>query len=178
MGGLVGPNFVTMATLILSQDFGEGPQLIGVAASALAVGTIVGALLAAWRGSASVMLVRAGALLVGVSAVSAIVTSEPLFYLVSLVFAGLSAMMLVTQSGSAVQSRVASDLRGRVSALYSMCLLIGVPIGAPLFGVIADHTSGRVSSAVLGGIVIVVVLVLGVGGYLARRRRAHGNRPG
>lgn len=169
VGGLVGPNFVTFATLILTEEFHAGPEQVGLAATALAVGTIAGALVAAWRNSTSVVLVRWGAGGVGVLAVLALASPTREIYMVTLVAAGFAAMMLVTQSGSTVQARATPELRGRVSAVFSVFLLVGIPVGAPTFGVLADWLSPRLASAILGATVLLCVLLAWV--TLGRPRR-------
>ena len=170
VGGLVGPNFVTFATLILTEDFDAGPEQVGLAATALAVGTIAGALVAAWRNSTSVVLVRWGAVGVGVLTILALASPNITVYMVTLVAAGFAAMMLVTQSGSTVQARATTELRGRVSAVFSVFLLVGIPVGAPVFGVLADSLDPRLASAVLGATVLVCVLIAWL--TLGRARRS------
>ena len=171
VGGLVGPNFVTFATLILTKQFEAGPQQVGLAAMFLAIGTIAGALVAAWKNTTSVVLVRCGAGGIGLVAMLALVSPSASVYMITLIAAGFSAMMLVTQSSSAVQARTSGELRGRVSAIFSICLLIGVPVGAPLFGVLADWFGDpRSACALLGA--AVVVCVLAAWAVFGTRRRA------
>jgi MFS family permease len=158
VGGIVGPNFVTFATLVITEELGGGAQTVGLAGMLLAVGTITGALLAAWRNTTSVVMVRLGAVGVGVSALLALLGWTLPVYMGTLVLAGFAAMMLVTQSGSTVQSRAEGELRGRISAIFSIFLLVGIPVGAPLFGVLADSLGPRPASAVLGGFVVLSVV--------------------
>ncbi|ROO91277.1 putative MFS family arabinose efflux permease [Actinocorallia herbida] len=161
-------NFQITTALVATKDFGMGASQFGLASTAMAVGSVTGALLAARRVRPNDRLLYGSVLLFGVAAVLVgIMPTWPLF-LAMLVPTGVLLMTFTTAANATMQLGVAADMRGRVMGLY-MLVFMGVnPITAPFVGWMAGEFGGRVS-IVFGGTVAVLT---GFAAILLRRGAA------
>lgn len=157
VAGLISPNILSLAILVIEKDFATGPAAVGFAGSALALGTITGAVITATRRTVTLRSITLCG--VGVCLLTAITGLAPtnLIYNLLLVPAGLVSMILLTQGSALVQATVPPELRGRVSALFAMVMLCGIPIGSPLLGILSDVLGARMTSVVCGTIVSALV---------------------
>ncbi|SCX40311.1 Predicted arabinose efflux permease, MFS family [Klenkia marina] len=165
-GGLVGPNLTTLATLTVVGEFGGDALAVSGAALALAVGAVGGALwTTAGRRTPMPGTVGAGAVACGLAAAAS--GAAPTFpvYLGALVLCGATSVFMASQGSALVQVRVPDEVRGAVTGVFTVALVAGVPLGAPLMGLGADVLGPRVTAAVAGGLV-----VLAAAAALARRR--------
>jgi MFS family permease len=163
-----GLNFQLTLAVVARNVFGLGPDAYGLLSTLVAVGSVVGAALAARRGGRPRLRLVAGAAL----AFGVLLTASglmPTFALtgVLFVFVGCTALTFTTAANAAVQMSVEPSMRGRVMGLYFLLFLGGTPVGAPLLGVLGDRFGGQFP-LVAGGIVT-VVSVLVVAAVLARR---------
>jgi len=161
-GGLVGPNLTTLSTLTVSGEFGGGALQVSIATLALAVGAVAGAV---WttvglRGPSPVS-VGLGTVACGLTAsASGLAPTYPL-YLGALVLCGATSLFMASQGSALVQVRVPDELRGVVTGLFTVALIVGVPLGAPLMGLGSDVLGPR-STAVLAGAAVVLAAVGGL----------------
>jgi MFS family permease len=167
--GTFGLNFQITNALMATQEFGKGAGEFGLLGSAIAVGSLAGALLGARRRQVRVRLVIAGAFAFGV--LEAVVGLMPSYgwYALSLPAVGIAALLTTTAANSVVQLSVPPSMRGRVMALYITVLFGGTPIGAPLVGWLAEEYGPR-WSLVLGGIITAASALLAAV-LLARRAK-------
>ncbi len=165
----LGLNYQITMALMARQQFHLGAAEFGVMSTALALGALVGSLLAARRSRATLRLVVGAALAFG--AVEVVVGLSPTYpaMLLSLPFAGLLAMTFTTSSQSFLQMRSAAWVRGRVMGIYTLMFFGGTPIGAPLIGWAADRLGPR-SGLLVGGIGTVVWTAVAAAIYLRGRR--------
>jgi MFS family permease len=77
-----------------------------------------------------------------------------------------AALLMVTQASAYLQSTVAPAYRGRVTSIWAITLVAGVPIGSPIFGWLTDAIGPRLAMTGMS----VVVFVVAVGGGLILRR--------
>ena len=77
-------------------------------------------------------------------------------------------LTITTAANSSVQLGVSPTMRGRVMALYLVCLLGGTPVGAPIAGWVGAWAGPR--WAVVGGGLVCVLSALVVAVVHARRR--------
>jgi MFS family permease len=163
-----GINFYLTLAVLARNVFGLGAQAYGLFTTLLAVGSVIGATVAARRsGRPRLRLVVASALVFGVLVtVSGLM---PTFALTGVVLVplGVAALTFTTSANAAVQLAVEPTMRGRVMGLYILLFLGGTPVGAPLLGLLAERLGGR-APLVLGG-AATVVSVLVVAAVLARR---------
>ncbi|MCZ2828855.1 MFS transporter [Modestobacter sp. VKM Ac-2986] len=173
-GGLVGPNLTTLATLTVGLELGGGALEVSAAALALAVGAVIGAgATSIGRRGPTLRSVGVATAACGVTAAASGAAPSHPVYLGALVLCGATALFMASQAGALVQVRVPEDVRGLVTALFSVALIAGVPVGAPLMGWGADVLGPRLTAGVSG--LLVVCGALAGAAYLrwgpARRRR-------
>ncbi len=147
--GTFGLNFQMTSALMATKVFDKGAQEFGLLGTTMAIGSIVGSLVAARRASSSVRLVVVAALVFGaVEIVFGLMPSYLTFMLLTPVV-GITAMTTITAANTVVQLTVPDRLRGRVMALYLTVFMGGTPLGAPLIGWLAEALGARWS--LIGG---------------------------
>ena len=163
-----GINFFLTLALLARNVFGRDAEGYGLLTTLLAVGSVVGAMIAARRSRRPRLRLVAGAGL-GFGVAVAVAGAMPTYLTagLALIPVGFLALIFTTAANSSIQLSVEPAMRGRVMGLYMLLLLGGTPVGGPLLGVLAEHYGGR-APLVLGGIVT-VVSVLAVAVVLARR---------
>ncbi|HJQ06497.1 MAG TPA: MFS transporter [Nocardioides sp.] len=165
--GTFGMNFQMTSALMATQVFGKGAGEYGLLASALAVGSLSGALLAAGRRRIRLRLIVGAALAFGVSEIVAgLLPTYPVFALWCPLI-GLSTITLLNSANATMQVEADPAVRGRVMALYFTVLAGGTPIGSPVIGSIGAHFGAR-WTLLVGG----VLVIAGVGLALLVRRYA------
>ncbi|WP_345752625.1 MFS transporter [Microbacterium rhizophilus] len=172
--GALGMNFPIFAST-MAIEFGQEADGFGLLSSILAVGSLVGALLAARRARARlrVAIIATGAFGI-VSIVSALM---PVYWLyaVCLVLVGFTIVTTLTTANGYVQTTTDAGLRGRVLALYVAILMGGTPLGAPLVGWVAAEFGPR-TAIMLGAVGGLAACAIGLTWVIAsgRLHRRHG----
>ncbi|GAB4012352.1 MFS transporter [Nocardioides ultimimeridianus] len=165
--GTFGMNFQMTSALMATQVFGKGAGEYGLLASALAVGSLSGALLAAGRRRIPLRLIVGAALAFGIAEIVAgSLPSYPVFALWCPVI-GLSTITMLNSANATMQIESDPAVRGRVMALYFTVLAGGTPIGSPVIGWIGAHFGAR-WCLIVGG----VLVIAGVGVAFVVRRYA------
>ena len=167
--GTFGFNFaIFVSTMSLTVFDGDASQY-GLLTSAMAIGTMAGALLSARRPLPGMVLMGGSALAFGVSAAIAALMPGPWSFALVLVFVGLSALTFMTGSNSMMQLTTERAMRGRVLALRIAVVMGGTPLGAPLVGWVADRFGPRWALGVgaLSGLAAAGVALV----YLVRHRQ-------
>lgn len=161
--GTFGLNFQITSALLAKNVFHHGASGYGWLSTSLAVGAVVGAVLAARRlrrPSPGFLLIA----VVGFGSAEMASGLMPTFLLSALVLipTGLAMLTVTTAGNSYVQLGVSPVMRGRVMALYLVCFLGGTPVGAPIAGWVGEWAGPR--WAIVGGGLVCVLsaLVLGV----------------
>jgi len=147
--GTFGMNFQMTMALMATGAFGQGPREFGLLGSILALGSLVGALLAARRRTPRRQLIVGVAVVFGALEMLAALSPAYWVFAVSLFPLGVAALTVVTTANAYVQTAVDAEMRGRVTALYLMVFLGGTPAGAPVIGWLAEVFGPR--WALLGG---------------------------
>jgi MFS family permease len=148
--GTLGFNFQVVLPLLAKFSFEAGAMTYATLVSAMAVGSIAGALINGHRGRTGPRLIAGGALAFGVSALLAAAMPNLLLEIPMLMALGAAAVTFAATINSTLQLTVAPEMRGRVMALYSVVFLGSTPIGAPLAGWLAETYDPRVALLLAG----------------------------
>lgn len=141
--GTFGLNFPIFISTMAVTVFHAGAGRYGLLTSTMAIGSVIGALLAARRAKPRVTLLLAAAALFGFAlAVAAVLPNYWLFGLVLIVI-GVSAQTFTTSTNSFMQLTTEPAMRGRVVAIFLAIAMGGTPIGAPIVGWVADTFGPR-----------------------------------
>ncbi|MFT4229710.1 MAG: MFS transporter [Microbacterium sp.] len=166
--GAFGMNFPIFAST-MALEFGQDADGYGVLSSILAIGSLVGALLAARRDRARIRVVIASVGAFGVVSVVSALMPTYWLYAFTLVFIGFAVVSSLTTANGYVQTTTDPALRGRVIALYMAVIMGGTPIGAPIVGWVAATYGPRVAILV-GAAAGLVACAVGCGWLLASHR--------
>jgi MFS family permease len=148
--GTLGFNFQVVLPLLARFSFDGGASTYGVLVSAMAVGSIVGALVNGAHGRTGPRLIAAGALGFGVLALLAGAMPTLAFEVPVLAGLGAAAVTFAATINSTLQLAVSAEMRGRVMALYSVVFLGSTPIGAPLVGWLSQAYDPRLALLLAG----------------------------
>lgn len=148
--GTLGFNFQVVLPLLAKFSFESGAMTYAGLVSAMAVGSIAGALVNGHRGRTGPRLIAGGALAFGVSALLAAAMPTLALEILMLAILGAAAVTFAATINSTLQLAVSPEMRGRVMALYSVVFLGSTPIGAPLTGWLAQTYDPRVALVLAG----------------------------
>ncbi|MCS0635954.1 MFS transporter [Streptomyces sp. LP05-1] len=178
--GTFGFNFPIWLTAFSDGVFHVGAGTYGFLNTLMAVGSLIGALLAARRGSSRLRMLVVTAMLFGGLEIAA--AFSPYFWLfaVLLVPVGMLGLTVNVTANSSVQMATDPVMRGRVMSLYMMVFVGGTPLGAPLLGWVTDTFGARIGFATGGAVSLAAAAVIGlvlarVGGLKLRFEMRHGH---
>lgn len=140
--GTFGFNF-PIFTSTMAVAFHQGADGFGILSSVMAIGSVLGALLAARRDVPRIRVVTLAAAGFGISTLAAALMPSYWTFAAVLVVVGLSSLTMMTSANAYVQTTTTPAMRGRVMALYMAIFAGGTPIGAPLVGWIANIAGPR-----------------------------------
>ncbi|MFF4400404.1 MFS transporter [Streptomyces sp. NPDC001480] len=164
--GTFGFNFPVWLSAYADDVFHAGAGAYSLFNTLMAVGSLVGALLAARRGNARLRVLIAAAASFG--ALEIVAALAPSYWLFALLMApiGIAGLTVNVTANTAVQMATDPAMRGRVMALFMMVFMGGTPLGAPVVGWITDTYGPRVGF-ILGGAISAAAAVT-IGLVLAR----------
>ena len=140
--GTFGMNFPIFIST-MSVEFGGDAWLFGMLSSALAVGSLTGALIAARRERPRLKTITIASAAFGALLIVASVMPNPITFAIVLAALGVCAISTVNSANAYVQTTTAPGLRGRVMSLYMAIFIGGAFIGAPLVGWVANLAGPR-----------------------------------
>ena len=143
--GTFGFNFQVILPLLARFSFDGGASVYAALVSAMAVGSVAGALVTGARGRTGPRLIAGAALAFGTFALLAAVAPAMAVEIGALIVLGAAAVTFAATINSSLQLAVAPHMRGRVMALYSVVFLGSTPIGGPLAGWLSEAYSPRVA---------------------------------
>jgi MFS family permease len=123
--------------------FHSGASRYGILSSTMAVGTVIGALLAAGREKPRFTILVIGAMVFGIGLTAAAIAPTWWMFGAALVVVGVSALSITNTSNALMQLTTDPMMRGRVMALRLAVALGATPIGAPIVGWVSDHFGPR-----------------------------------
>ncbi|MES9521210.1 MFS transporter [Streptomyces capoamus] len=164
--GTFGFNFPVWLSAYADDVFHAGAGAYSLFNTLMAVGSLVGALLAARRGTARLRLLIAAALAFGT--LETVAAAAPSYWLFALLMVpiGMFGLTVNVTANTAVQMATDPAMRGRVMALFMMVFMGGTPLGAPVVGWITDTYGARIGFAAGG--VISAAAAAAIGLVLAR----------
>ncbi|MCU1474772.1 MFS transporter [Amnibacterium sp.] len=172
--GTFGMNFPIYAST-MAVLFHQGATGYGLLSTALAVGAVAGALLAARRTEPRFGLMVVAGLLFAVGLMIGALAPNYLVLAVALPLVGVASQTFMTTANGTVQLSVERWVRGRVMAIYMAIFMGGTVIGAPVIGWIAN-TLGPREGLVAGGLAGIASAAIGTA-WMAHGRRASQQRP-
>jgi len=167
--GIFGYNFNIILPLLARYVLHAGPVGFGALSSAMAVGSLVGALRMAYSGHASRRMLMAGAAGFSALLLCVALSARWLTMVPALAVLGACSITYFTTATSRVQLTVPPELRGRVMSLYAFLDLGSAPIGSLMIGALAKHLGVRPA---IGAFAIACGVGTLAGCFLMRQRRA------
>jgi MFS family permease len=141
--GTFGLNFPIFISTMAVGVFPTGAGGFGLLSSAMAVGTVSGALINAGRERPRFETLLGAAALFGVGCALAAIAPLYWTFAAALALIGVAALSFTNTTNSLMQLSTEPAMRGRVVALRIGIALGGTPIGAPIVGAVADHLGPR-----------------------------------
>ena len=167
--GTFGMNFQITSALMATHVFGKGAGEFGILGSAMAVGSLTGALLAARRTRIRLRLVAGAAIGFGVTEIVAGLMPTYLTFALICPLIGVCTLTMLNSANATMQLESDPALRGRVMALYMTIVMGGTPIGSPIIGWVGQQFGPR-WTLIGGGVLVILGVVLAVA-MLARLTR-------
>jgi MFS family permease len=174
--GTFGFNFPVFISTMSTVEFGGGATEFGLLSSVVAVGALVGSLLAARRERARIGLIIVSAAGFGIACVLAALAPSQLLFGLALVLVGASSLTMMNTANAYVQTTTDPAVRGRVMALYLALFAGGTPIGAPIVGAVANTLGPRWALGI-GAASGLVAAALAVAWLVSRRGMRVGRIP-
>lgn len=162
--GTFGMNFMITSALMATQVFGKGAGEFGVLGSALAVGSLTGAILAARRQRIRLRLLVGAGVGFGVALLVASVLPTYTSFLLFAPVIGFCTLTMLNSANATLQLSAAPELRGRVMALYMTIVMGGTPLGSPVIGFVGEHLGAR-WTLLIGGLLTLVGVALAIAVY-------------
>ncbi len=148
--GTLGFNFQVVLPLLAKFSFDGGASTYAAMVSAMAVGSIVGALVNGHHGRTGPRLIAGGALAFGLLGLLSASMPTLALEIPMLALLGAAAVTFAATINSTLQLAVAPEMRGRVMALYSVVFLGSTPIGGPLTGWLSETYDPRIALLLAG----------------------------
>jgi MFS family permease len=148
--GTLGYNFQTVLPLLARFSFGGGASVYAALVSAMAVGSVAGALATGARNHTSATVIAGAAL--GFGVISLLAAAAPVLAVEVPVLAllGATTVTFAASINSYLQLEVRPDMRGRVMALYSVVFLGSTAIGGPISGWLSQAYDPRLALVLAG----------------------------
>lgn len=157
--GLLSFNFQIVLPLMAHDTWKGTATTFTLLTVTMAVGSVIGALVAGNRREITPRLLVGAATLFGTFQLLAALAPVLPLQLLPLALLGMASVTFSAGVNSTLQLQVDPAMRGRVMALYSLVFLGSTPIGAPLVGWISGWAGPRVGLAVGGVAALVTALV-------------------
>jgi MFS family permease len=178
--GTFGFNFPIWLSAFAHTTFHAGASTYGMFNTAMAIGSLIGALLAARRATTRMRMLLGAAVVFGALEMTAALSPSLWLFTALLVVVGMFGITINTTANSSVQLATDPAMRGRVMSLFMMVFVGGTPLGGPLVGWVTDTYGARVGF-LLGGLVsalaagLIALVLVRVGGLRLKfdLRRGH-----
>ena len=167
--GTFGYNWAIVLSAFAKDVFHHGAGTYGLFNTLMAVGSLVGALLAARRAATRLRLLVVAAFCFGALEIVAALTPWFVVFGPLLLVIGLVGLTFNTTANATVQLASAPEMRGRVMGVYMLVFTGGTPIGGPLVGAITEAYGARIGLVFCGVLAAAAAATIGGILYLTRR---------
>lgn len=174
--GTIGMNFPIFLSTMSVSVFDTGADAFGLLTSAMALGSVTGALLAARRSRPGMRVLLTGSVVFGLGLAVAALMPTYLSFAVPLIVVGIASQTLTTSAMGIVQLSTDPAVRGRVLAILLAVVMGGTPAGAPIVGWVANTFGPR--WAILVGAASGIAAAAVCAYYLVRYRHLRVRREG
>lgn len=159
--GTFSMNFPIFISAMAVGPFQADAAAFGFLSSALAAGSLCGALIAASHRRTSMHLLAGSTALFSAGCAAAALAPTYVLFAGALVVMGIATLTFQTTTNILLQHRASAAMRGRMLALRLALILGGLPLGAPLTGWVADRfgprwTLGVASLAAAAALLLIV----------------------
>jgi len=150
-----GVNFQIFIALMATQEFHRSAGDFGLLGTAVAVGSLSGALLST-RLERHRTPVKISMVMMAFGATLVVLAFAPSYLAFALMLpgSGVLALIALISANSYVQTSTDDTLRGRVMGIYLTLMLGGTPVGSLLLGILAQQTNIRVAIWFCGTVTI------------------------
>ncbi len=154
LAGLVGTPYAVLMPVIADKVFHGGPGTLGILLGASGIGSLLGALVLANRGTMQGLdtVIGATGLLAGIALMLFSATQTLWVAMPLLALAGFCLTTLVASGNTLIQLIVPNELRGRVISLFSVAFIGASPIGNLMAGALAESIAVTNTVLVCGAI--------------------------
>lgn len=171
--GMFGLNFQMTSALIATHEFNKGASEYGLLGTTLAIGSLLGALTAARRvARPRLRLVVIAGLGVGVADILLGLMPTYIIFAIATPMLGFATITMLNAANTALQLNSDPMMRGRVMAVYMMCIFGGMAMGAQVLGWLGANFGAR-WTFLGGGIGVIVGITIAALLF----RDGEGNRP-
>jgi MFS family permease len=160
--GTVVFNFGIFSATMAVVEFGLGAHDYGFIMSALAMGSLGGALLVARSSRPRLSVITMAAASIAIGGLAASLAPTVTTFVVLFPILGFGAVLMVATINGYIQTTTDEIYRGRVMAIFSTLLMGATLIGSPLAGWVANEFGPRwaIGVAALGGLVSTIVALV------------------
>lgn len=148
---------LTSATMV--DMFGGDAAAFGFVNSVVALGSVVGALVAARLPRARLSTLVISVAVMAAAAFGAAIAPSIPWYCVPLALTGFASILALTTANGFIQSTSHPIVRGRVVAAYMAITLSATTVGSPILGLLSDTWGARWAVA-FGGFISVLALAI------------------
>lgn len=167
--GTFGFSFQMMLALVSKETFAAGAGGFGLLSTAIAAGSLSGALVAARRSAPRHRLIVGAGLAFGLLEIACGLMPSYAALMGMLVPTGMAALTMSTSVNAYLQLGTSAAVRGRIMSLYVLVFLGGKPVATPLLGWVGDALGARYTFVTAGAIcVLATVAAVAVYAYSQR----------
>ncbi len=141
--GAFGLHYAILIATMSVMVFHLGASHFGGLLSIMAIGSVIGALMAAGRVRPNIAVLLVACLIFSLGQILAAVMPNYLLFAGSLIVIGAASQTISTGAVGTVQLTTDPQMRGRVMAIVLAVLVGGIPVGAPVVGWVADTFGPR-----------------------------------
>ena len=169
--GIFTCEFMVTLPLLAKYAFNGTASAYATFMAAMGIGSVLGGLIQAGRSEARLSTLAGLSTLLGLSVMASAVMPSFALTVICLALSGMCLIMVTTAANAMMQLHTRPDMRGRMNALWAMIFMGSTPLGGPLMGWIAQHSSARLSLALSGFAALLAGLA--VYGFLITLPRRH-----